>query len=96
MSNKVTSVKQLKLHYKSALNSKRLFKQVFFTVVSLTILSGGTSLLLASQEQLSPQQKRVFETSSATWQMGIEAISGLLGGKATNFFHQKQEQEQDK
>ncbi len=93
MGNKATSVKESKLHDKSEVNSKRLFKQVFFTIVSLTLLSGGTSLLLASQEHLSPQQKLVFETSSATWQMGIEAIFGLLGGKATDLFHQEEEQD---
>jgi hypothetical protein len=46
------------------------FKLVFCTVVGLTLLSGGMALKLASQEELSPQQTRVFETFSATWQMG--------------------------
>ena len=46
------------------------FKLVFGTVVALTMLSGGTAFSLAAREQLSPQQTRVFETYSATWQMG--------------------------
>lgn len=59
-----------------------VFQEIFVTVVSLTLLSGGVSLYLASQEQLSPQQSRVFEMASATWQTGIGAVFGLLGGKA--------------
>jgi len=93
MENQGTSVKESKVHNKSVVNSKRLFKQVFCTIVSLTVLSGGTSVLLASQEYLSPQQKLVFETSSAIWQMGTEAIFGLLAGKATDLFHQEEEQD---
>ncbi|MDY6938292.1 MAG: hypothetical protein SWY16_11550 [Cyanobacteriota bacterium] len=62
------------------------FQQVFFTVVSITLLSGGTSLWLASKAELSPQQIRVFENCTATWQMGIGAVFGLLGSKATDLF----------
>lgn len=71
------------------------FQQVFFTVVSLTLLSGGTSFWLASQHYLTPQQNRVFESCSTTWQMGIGAIFGLLGSKATDLFHQEEEKEQE-
>jgi hypothetical protein len=67
------------------------FKLVFGTVVGLTMLSGGTAFSLAAQEQLSPQQTRVFETCSATWQMGVGAVFGLLGSKATDLFHLEQE-----
>jgi hypothetical protein len=69
------------------------FKLVFCTVVGLTVLSGGMALKLASQEELSPQQTRVFETCSATWQMGVGAIFGLLGGKATELLHQAPEED---
>ena len=74
-------------------NSKNTstFKLVFGTVVGLTMLSGGTAFSLAAQEQLSPQQTRVFETCSATWQMGVGAVFGLLGSKATDLFHLEQE-----
>lgn len=67
------------------------FKLVFGTVVGLTMLSGGTAFSLAAEEQLSPQQTRVFETCSATWQMGVGAVFGLLGSKATDLFHQGRE-----
>ena len=63
------------------------FQQVFFTVVCFTLLSGGVSLWLAAIENPSPQQTRVFETCNTTWSMGIGAIFGLLGSKATDLFH---------
>lgn len=68
------------------------FKLVFYTVVGLTIFSGGTAFFLASQDHLSEHQNRVFETCSTTWQMGTGAIIGLLGGKATNYLRQVDEE----
>ncbi|MDJ0635298.1 MAG: hypothetical protein QNJ34_19055 [Xenococcaceae cyanobacterium MO_188.B29] len=65
------------------------FQQVFFTVLFLTLLSGGTSLWLADKENLSEQQNRIFETTTMTWNMGIGVIFGLLGGKATTDFYNK-------
>lgn len=62
------------------------FQQVFFTVLFLTLLSGGTSFWMASQTNLSAQQNRIFENLTTTWQMGIGAIFGLLGSKATDLF----------
>lgn len=76
-------------------NITHTFQQVFFTVVSLTLLSGGTLLWLASQEHLSEQQNQVFETCSATWQMGIGAVFGLLGSKATDLFYQEREEPEE-
>jgi hypothetical protein len=69
------------------------FKLVFFTVVSLTLLSGGTSVWFASQEQLSLPEEQVFQTSSETWQTGIGAVFGLLGGQAANLLHQEEKKE---
>ena len=63
------------------------FQQIFFTVLFLTLLSGGTSLWLAKEENLSQQQNRIFETTTMTWNMGIGVIFGLLGGKATTLPH---------
>ena len=60
------------------------FQQVFFTVVAFTLLSGGTSLTLAAQDTLSSHQERIFESATTTWQMGVGAIFGLLGSKATD------------
>ncbi len=94
MADKATSVKKTNSYYQSGVNIKRAFQQVFFTVVGLTLISGGTSLWLASKEHLSPEQNRVFESSSATWQMGIGAVFGLLGGKATELFHREKEKDE--
>jgi len=58
------------------------FEYVFATVVCITLLSGGVSLSLSMEDQLSPQQIRIFETCKDTWNMGIGAIFGLLGSKA--------------
>ena len=67
-------------------NRQTAFQQVFFTVAFLTLISGATSLGLAAQPSLSPQQHRIFENATATWQMGVGAIFGLLGSKATDLF----------
>jgi hypothetical protein len=63
-----------------------VFQQVFFTVVCFTLLSGGVSLWLANQNELSPEQTRLFENCNLTWNTGIGVIFGLLGSKATNLF----------
>lgn len=70
------------------------FQQIFFTVVCFTFLSGGTSIWLAGKENLSAQQIRVFETCNTTWNMGIGAIFGLLGSKATDLFQPNDEEEE--
>jgi hypothetical protein len=72
------------------------FQQVFFAVVCFTLLSGGTSLWLASKDNLSSQQTRIFETCNTTWNMGIGAIFGLLGSKATDLFQPTEDEEDDK
>jgi hypothetical protein len=41
------------------------------------------------------QQERVFETCQTTWQTGIGAVVGLMGGKAADLLH-KEEEEEDK
>ena len=60
------------------------FQQVFFTVLCLTLLSGCTSVILAGQEHLSERQERVFESATNHWHMGMGAIFGLLGSKASS------------
>lgn len=70
------------------------FQQVFFTAVCFTLLSGGTTIWLSTEDDLSPQQTRVFETCNTTWNMGIGAIFGLLGSKATDLFQSDQEDEE--
>jgi hypothetical protein len=60
------------------------FRLVFSTVVGMTLLSGGTSLWIAAHQELSIEQKQIFEKTSNTWLMGTGAIFGLLGGRTTN------------
>jgi hypothetical protein len=71
------------------------FKLVFGTVVGFTLISGITAVGIASQPQLTPQQDRVFETCQTTWQTGIGAVVGLMGGKAADLLH-KEEEDEDK
>ncbi len=68
------------------------FLLVFSSVLSLTMLSGGTSLWLASQPKLSEYQIRVLENSTATWQTGVGAIFGLLGSKATDLLETEEQE----
>jgi hypothetical protein len=63
---------------------KTNFQTVFFTVVTLTLLSGGASIWLSTQDNLTSQESRIFEICNTTWNMGIGAIFGLLGGRDTN------------
>ena len=71
------------------------FQEIFCTVICFTLLSGGVSFWLATKDNLSPQQNRVFETCNTTWNMGIGAIFGLLGSKATELFQSEDEEEQE-
>lgn len=58
------------------------FRLIFGSILSLTFLTGGASLYLASHDDLNPHQVRVFETSTTACQVGMLTIFGLLGGKA--------------
>lgn len=71
------------------------FQLVFFTVIGFTLLSGGISLWLASSDRLSPQQNRFFETCNTTWNMGIGAIFGLLGSKATDLLDSEEDNKEE-
>ncbi len=61
--------------------------------MGFTLVSGITALGIASQPQLTPQQERVFETCQTTWQTGIGAVVGLMGGKAADLLHEEEEEE---
>ncbi|MBF2050020.1 hypothetical protein [Leptolyngbya sp. 7M] len=76
---------------KSNFNLNLAFLLVFFTTTSFTLLSGGCSIWLATNGNLSQPQTRVFETCNATWNMGIGAIFGLLGSKATDLLQSDQD-----
>lgn len=80
---------------KSNFDLNLAFLLVFFTTTSLTLLSGFCSIWLATSGNLSPQQVRVFETCNTTWNMGIGAIFGLLGSKATDLLKSDQDSEEE-
>ncbi|MBD2461167.1 hypothetical protein H6G89_08935 [Oscillatoria sp. FACHB-1407] len=60
------------------------FNLVFLTVVSITLLSGGTALWLAGQVNPTDPQKGMLDTTQNTWLMGTGAIFGLLGGRSSS------------
>lgn len=70
---------------------KNVFQEVFLTAVLLTTISAGTSLYLASQPTLSPQQNLLLESAIKTWQRGDIAIFALLGLKSTNLLRSPKE-----
>jgi hypothetical protein len=78
---------------KSNFNLNLAFLLVFFTTTSFTLLSGGCSVWLSGNIDLSPQRTRVFETCNTTWNMGIGAIFGLLGSKAAELFDAERDDE---
>ena len=71
------------------------FQLVFSTVLTLTCVSGATSVWLSGQKSLSPQQIRVFENTVNTWQTGVGVLFGLLGGKAADLFDPEEEEEEE-
>jgi hypothetical protein len=79
---------------KANFNLNFAFLLVFVTTTSFTLLSGGCSVWLSGHDSLSSHQTRVFETCNTTWNMGIGAIFGLLGSKATEFLATTQDPEE--
>ncbi|MEG3959413.1 hypothetical protein [Microcoleus sp. herbarium2] len=57
------------------------FQYVFATVIFFTLLSGGVSFWISTEDRPSSQQARIFETCNSTWNMGVGAIFGLLSSK---------------
>jgi hypothetical protein len=57
------------------------FQYVFATVIFFTLLSGGVSFWISTEDRPSPQQARIFETCNSTWNMGVGAMFGLLSSK---------------
>ena len=76
---------------KNKVKINRAFQLVFSATLTITVLSGSTSLWLASQEKLTEPQQRILENCIATWQTGCGAIFGLLGSKATDLLESKDE-----
>jgi hypothetical protein len=60
------------------------FMLVFLTVVLLTTASGAAALVLAfATDAAHPNQQTMFESMNTAWKLGLGAIFGMLGGKAT-------------
>lgn len=61
------------------------FKLVFWSVLILTVGSaiGALSIAFFAEEPLQTNQQTMFETLDTVWKMGIGAIFGLIGGKAS-------------
>lgn len=76
---------------KDTVKTNKAFKIVFSATLAITLLCGGTSVSLASQEDLTEAQKRILENCIVTWQTGCGAIFGLLGSKATDLLESKDE-----
>ncbi|GAQ00092.1 hypothetical protein [Leptolyngbya sp. NIES-2104] len=57
------------------------FNVVFSTLVTIALLSGGTSIYLANQPAPSEQQIGIINTCTDTWKVCVGAVVGLLGGR---------------
>lgn len=72
------------MNNKNQVKINRVFQLVFSATLAITLLSGITSIFLASQQELTEPQQRILENYIATWQTGCGAIFGLLGSKGTD------------
>jgi hypothetical protein len=60
------------------------FKLVFLTVTSITLVCGIAYVVMAfSFKDFTQPQTSAFESVGFAWKVGVGAIFGLLGGKAT-------------
>ena len=57
------------------------FNIVFFALLSIALLSGGTSVSIANQPNPSEQQIGIINTCTDTWKICVGAIAGLVGGR---------------
>ena len=76
-------------------NITSAFQQIFSAVVCFTLLGGSGSVWYSTKDSLSPQQVRVFETCNTTWNLGIGAIFGMVGGKTTDRPPSNEEEEEN-
>ena len=66
------------------------FNIVFSALVSIALLSGGTSVSIANQPNPSEQQIGIINTCTDTWKICVGAIAGLVGGR--NFSSSNQDE----
>ena len=61
------------------------FKLVFLTIFFLTVVCGlrATTIAFLAADPLTTNQQTIFESLNTSWKLGIAAIVGLIGGKAT-------------
>ncbi|NJM46517.1 MAG: hypothetical protein HC860_10295 [Alkalinema sp. RU_4_3] len=60
------------------------FRTIFFSLLSIAFLSGGTSVYLANQPNPNDQQIAVQNTCLDTWKLCTGGIAGLVGGRNLN------------
>jgi hypothetical protein len=88
-----------KVHYEAIMNNIKLspaFLLIFSTVLGLTAISGGTSLWLASQPNLSEHQVKILEDNRSNCDDGFKVIFGLLGAKAIELLESDKDEDEDK
>lgn len=59
------------------------FQKVFWTIVTLSVLSLLLAIALSMRPNQTLQEQQMLETCSTCWKLGFGAIVGLIGGKAT-------------
>lgn len=60
------------------------FKLIFLAVIGLTLFCGVAAIALAMLgDGAGANQQAVFNAMNSGWQLGLGAVFGLLGGKAT-------------
>jgi hypothetical protein len=60
------------------------FHTVFFSLLAIAALSGGTAVGLSAQPNPNQQQITVQNTCLDTWKLCVGAIAGLVGGRNLN------------
>jgi hypothetical protein len=74
-------------------NNKFAYQKILRAAIFFTLLSGGCSMWLSSQDTLTCQQEQLFETANNTWKVGTHAIFGLLGNGAISLFQEEENEE---
>ncbi|MBE9031950.1 hypothetical protein IQ266_19625 [filamentous cyanobacterium LEGE 11480] len=57
------------------------FNFVFSSLLVVTLISGGTAVVISAQPNINPEQKQIVGTCLDTWKISVGAIVGLIGGR---------------